>query len=171
MKSKVLLIYSWFVRSLLFFLPDMPILMRFRGFLYSFGMAECGKDFQVTHDAILRGLQNLSVGNNVFIGNHTILLASDKIKIENEVLIAPHCTIVSGDHTSLNGSFRYGPSKTGEIFIAQGSWIGTNCTVGMNSVVPNGSILGANSFLNKKFDQEKSLYAGSPAKLIKRLKV
>ncbi len=169
MRSKILLIYSWFVRSLLFYLPDMPVLMRFRGFLYSFGMESCGRDFQITHDAILRGLQNLTIGNNVFVGNHTIFLASDKIKIENEVMIAPHCTIVSGDHTSVNGSFRYGPSVTGEIYLAQGSWIGAHCTITMNSLLPKGSVLGANSFLNKKFDQQQSLYAGSPAQLIKRL--
>ena len=169
MKNKVLLIYSWFVRSLLFLFPDMPILMRFRGFLYSFGMASCGKDFQVTHDAILKGLQNLTVGNNVFIGNHTIILASFNIEIANEVLIAPHCTIVDGVHTSLNGSFRYGPPKSGAVSICSGAWIGANSTITINSFLPRGSVLGANSFLNKKFNQELSFYTGSPAKFIKKL--
>jgi maltose O-acetyltransferase len=169
MKNKVLLIYSWFVRSFLFLLPDTPVLMRFRGFLYSFGMANCGKDFQITHDAIVRGLQNLSVGNNVFIGNHAIILASNNIVIANEVMIAPHCTIVDGEHSNLNGSFRYGPSKTGVVFIDHGAWIGANSTVTMNSFLPKGSVLGANSFLNKKFNQEESLYSGSPAKFVKRL--
>lgn len=62
MKHKFLLIYSWFVRTILFFLPDMPLVMRLRGFLYGLGMAKSGKNIQVTHDAILRDLENMSMG-------------------------------------------------------------------------------------------------------------
>lgn len=62
MKHKLLLAYSWFVRTILFFLPDMPLVMRFRGFLYGLGMAKRGKNIQVTHDAILRDLENMSLG-------------------------------------------------------------------------------------------------------------
>lgn len=61
MKHKLLLLYSWLVRTLLFFLPDMPLVMRFRGFLYGLGMAKSGKNIQVTHDAILRDLENISM--------------------------------------------------------------------------------------------------------------
>lgn len=167
MKNKLALIYSWLVRTLLFFFPDIPFIMKFRGFLYSFAMKRCGKDFQVTHDAILRGLQNFSIGNNVFVGNHSVILGSGKITIEDQVLIAPNCIVICGVHTKMNKSFRYGPIKTGDVFIGKGSWIAANSTITMNSYLPPGSVLGANSYLNKKFDKMNSLYAGSPAKLIK----
>ena len=57
MKHKFLLLYSWFVRTIMYFLPDIPFIMRFRGFLYGVGMKKCGKDFQVTHNAIIKELE------------------------------------------------------------------------------------------------------------------
>jgi acetyltransferase-like isoleucine patch superfamily enzyme len=167
MISKLLLIYSWFVRALLYFLPDIPLCMRFRGFLYSFGMQKCGRDFQITHNAIIKGLQNISVGSNVFVGNFSVIMGSGKLRIENEVLIGPHVVIISGNHTKSKNSYRYGQAKVGDIFIGRGSWITSNCTIGMNSSLPEGSVLSANSFLNKKFETPNAIYGGVPAKFIK----
>lgn len=169
MKHKFLLIYSWLIRTVLYFFPDIPILMRFRGFLYGIGMIRCGKDFQVTHDAIIKDLQNISIGNNVFIGDMSIMMGSGKIIIEDEVMLAPHVVLISGNHTFINGSYRYGKGDVGEILISRGSWIASNCTIAKGSRLPNGSVLSANSFLNKKFDEINSIYAGTPAKWIKKI--
>lgn len=170
MRHKILLIYAWFIRTTLFFFPDIPIIMRFRGWLYSFGMKECGKDFQVTSDSMLKGLENIKVGNNCFIGNKTIIFGSGEVIIKDEVMFAPNSVIISGNHTQINGSYRYGKPNSGKIEIGKGSWVGSNTTVVMNSYLPSGSILGANSFLNKKFKEQGALYAGVPAKFIKVLK-
>ena len=70
MKRKLLIIYSWLVRTLLFFWPDIPLFMKFRGWLYGLGMKRCGNDFQVTHDAIIKDFSGISIGNHVFCGNH-----------------------------------------------------------------------------------------------------
>ena len=85
MKHKFLLLYTWLIRSLLFFLPDMPLLMRLRGGLYGLGMMKCGKDFQVTHDANVKVLEKISVGDHVFIGNSSVLLGGGGIEIEDYV--------------------------------------------------------------------------------------
>jgi len=168
MNDKLLLIYSWLVRTLLFFLPDVPFIMRFRGWLYGLGLAKCGKDFQVTHDAIVKDLQGIYVGNNCFIGNHSVLMGSGKIIIEDQVMLAPHVIIISGNHTSENGSYRYGKGDTGDIYIGRGSWIAGNSSIQKGSVLPANSVLSANSFLNKSFDLENSIYGGVPAKFIKQ---
>ena len=167
MKHKLLLIYAWFIRTILFFLPDIPFIMSFRGFMYGLAMKKCGKDFQVTHDANLKVLQEISIGNHVFIGNATVLLAGGGIMIEDNVLIGPHCILVSGNHSFENGSYRFGKSILGEIIIKHGSWVGGNCTVTKSSILPPFSVLGANSLLNKQFIESNALYAGVPAKLVK----
>lgn len=169
MKHKFLLIYSWFVRTLLFFWPDIPIVMRFRGLLYGLGMVGCGHDFQVTHDAIIKDLQGISVGSNVFVGNATVIMGSGSITIEDEVMFAPHCIAISGNHVRKNGSFRYGKGDRGHIHIGRGSWVAGNCTIGRGAYLPAGSVLSANSFLNKAFDEEGALYGGVPAHFIKKL--
>lgn len=169
MKHKILLIYSWFVRTLLFFLPDIPLFMRFRGYLYGLGMTSCGKNFQVSHDVIIKGFDNINIGDHIFIGSHSILMGSGKIYIEDEVLIGPHVIIISGNHTKINSSYRYGNADIGRIVIGRGAWIAANCTIGKDTVLPQGSILAANSFLNKKQDTPNSLYGGVPAKFIKHI--
>ena len=78
MKRKFLLIYCWFVRILLYFLPDIPIVMRFRGWLYGLGMKKCGCDFQVTHDAYIKDLQGISVGSHCFVGRERQALRGGK---------------------------------------------------------------------------------------------
>ncbi len=171
MKHKILLIYSWLIRALLFFGPDIPIIMRFRGWLYGLGMAHCGRDFQVTHDAILKDLLGISVGNHVFIGNGTVIMGSGSIMIEDEVMFAPHCIIISGNHVMKNGSFRYGKGDYGHIHIGRGAWVAGNSTIGRGASLPESSVLSANSFLNKSFTEKSTLYGGVPARLIKKLDI
>lgn len=169
MKHKIVLIYSWFIRVLFLLIPDLPITMRIRGFFYGLAMKKCGRNFQVTNNAILKGLSNFSIGEDVFIGNNCIIMGSGELIIENEVMIAPNTVIVMGNHTSINNSYRFGPIKKGKIVIKKGSWVGANCTIAIGAVLPENSILGANSFLNKEFEISKSLYAGAPAKYITEL--
>lgn len=169
MKHKFLLIYSWFIRSMMFFLPDIPIVMRFRGWCYGKAMAHCGRDFQVTHDAIIRDLHGISVGNHVFVGNGSVVMGSGTIEIEDEVMLAPHCIVISANHVMQNKSFRYAKGKRGHIRIGRGAWVAGNSTVGRGASLPAASVLSANSFLNKSFSEEGALYGGVPARFIKKL--
>ena len=169
MKRKLLLIYCWFIRIILFPLPDIPLFMRFRGWLYGFAMRKRGIDFQVTHDAIIKDIWGISVGSHVFVGNGTVIMGSGTIDIEDEVQFAPHCIVISGNHTLMNGSFRYGKGDSGHIQIGRGSWVAGNSTIQRGSKLPAGSVLSANSFLNKDFEEPLSLYGGVPAKFIKKI--
>lgn len=46
-------------------------------------------------------------------------------------------------------------------------WIGARVMVSKNSVIPDGCIVGACSFVSKAFDIKNSIIAGSPAKVIR----
>ena len=144
--------------------------MRFRGWLYGLAMKKCGKDFQVTHDAIIRDVRNISVGRNCYVGNHSVLMGSGHIVLGDEVIIAPHVVIISGNHSLQHGSFRHGSADSGVIEIGSGSWVASNSTIQRNSKLPKSSVLSANSFLNKIYEEPYSLYGGVPAKYIKMLK-
>lgn len=167
MRHKFLLLYSWFVRTIMYFLPDIPFIMRFRGFLYGLGMEKCGKDFQVTHNAIIKGLEKLCIGNNCFVGNGSILMGNGPIIIANQVLIAQNAIIISGNHTSKDGSYRYGKGDIGVIKLEYGAWVAGNCVVLKDSTLPSNSVLAACSVLNNNFTEPNAIYAGHPAKLIK----
>lgn len=150
----------------MFFLPDVPIIMRIRGWFYSLGMKNCGCDFQVAHDVKLITLESISIGSNCYIAYSSLLIANPygEITIGNKVMIGPQCILVSDNHTSLNGSYRYGKCVEGRIVIEDGAWIGGHSTVLMNSKLPHNSCLGANSLLNKIHEIPNSIYLGTPAK-------
>jgi acetyltransferase-like isoleucine patch superfamily enzyme len=55
------------------------------------------------------------------------------------------------------------------IRIGHHCFLGTRCIVLGGASLPDCSILGAGSLLNKQFGEAFSLYAGSPARSVKRL--
>lgn len=55
-----------------------------------------------------------------------------------------------------------------EIIIGNHVWLGRNTSVTKGSVIPDDTIAGINSLINKKFEETNTILAGSPAKVIKR---
>lgn len=176
MRHKFLLLYSWFVRTILYFLPDIPVIMRFRGFLYSIGLKKCGKNFQVTHNVVINTLECFTIGDNVRVGifsrlNGTI---NGECFIKDDVIIGQGTMISVGNHEFNGKNFRdiKITSKHYVTSINEGSWIGANCTVTAGSNVPAYSIVGANSCVTHSMENiPYSLYGGVPAKYIKSLKM
>jgi maltose O-acetyltransferase len=164
---KFLLLYSWLVRTALIILPDIPFIMRFRGFLYSFGMPEVGRDFQVSANTRLVGLENIQCGNNVFLAANVVINACSNIIFEDEVMVGIASILVSGDHTIKDGSYRYGVSNRAPIIIGRGSWIAGNALVTSGAVLPAASLLAGGAVLSKSFTKS-GIYGGVPAKLIEK---
>ena len=65
--------------------------------------------------------------------------------------------------------FNAGRQTAEPIEIGEYSFTGTNSVVLGGSVLPHHSVLGAQSLLNKKWDEPYRLYAGVPAKPVKEL--
>jgi len=65
--------------------------------------------------------------------------------------------------------FNAGRQTAEPIEIGEYSFTGTNSVVLGGSVLPHHSVLGAQSLLNKKWDEPHRLYAGVPAKPVKEL--
>jgi len=59
--------------------------------------------------------------------------------------------------------------KSGNILICIGSWIGTKATILGNVTIGKDSVIGANSLLLNLHTSGRSIIAGNPAKIIKRL--
>lgn len=170
MKHKLILLYAWLVRTLLFFLPDFPLFMRFRGWLYGLAMKECGLNFQVAHSVILNGLDLLSVGKDVYIANSCNVILNGELRIGNEVIFGPGVLVSTGNHQIDGNSYRFSASTKEDVSIGAGCWIGGNSTILSGANVPPKSIVGAGSVVTKHSCNDVSgLYAGSPAKLIKEI--
>lgn len=169
-KLKISILYSWLVRTLTYFLPNHPILMRLRGFLYSLMMEECGKNLQVSSTVIFNSLSGVRVGNNVYIAPNNVFIVTN-IYIMDDVILGPSSVYSGANHQFDGHSFRSLPSKsTGPIIIYEGSWVAANCTITSGSILPKYSLLAAGSVLNKKMMDENMVYGGTPAKKISEVK-
>jgi acetyltransferase-like isoleucine patch superfamily enzyme len=58
-------------------------------------------------------------------------------------------------------------NKPEDIVIENNVWIGMRSVILKGSLVKSGSVIGAMSLVNKKFDEENILIAGVPAKKIR----
>ena len=170
MKHKLLLIYAWLVRTMLFFFPDIPPFMRLRGWLYGIGMKSCGRNFQIAHSTIINGIDLCTVGKNVYIANGCNLVLNGNLSIGEEVIFGPGVLVSTGNHQFDGKSYRFTESTKEDTFIGSGSWIGGNSTILCGVKVPEKSIIGAGSVVTKKSCNAISgLYVGSPAILIKEI--
>lgn len=166
---KISILYSWLIRSIFYFLPDIPGVMRLRGFFYSLMLKKCGSNFQVASSVYFNSLSTMEIGNNVYIAHNSIFIGK-YIYIEDEVIIGPGCVFASANHFFDGTSYRFSPSVLkGPIIIKKGSWVGANCSLLSGGHLPECSILAAGSILNKRFDKEKSIYAGAPARFVKNI--
>ena len=170
MKHKFLLIYSWFIRTVMYFLPDIPIIMRLRGWLYGLGMTRCGRNFQVTHSVIINGIDLCEVGNNVYIANSCNMILNGTLEVGDEVIFGPSVLVSTGNHQFNGRSYRFSESLREPILIGNGSWIGGNSTLLGGVIVPDKSVIGAGSVVTKKScNGIVGVYAGVPAKIVKEI--
>ncbi|EMV3978286.1 acyltransferase, partial [Escherichia coli] len=141
MKHKFLLMYSFFVRLIFLWLPDTPMIMRFRGYVYSWGMNKCGHNLQVSSTAVLRGIERISCGNDVYFGPNSYIMARKSIIIGDETLVAMNVVIVDANHGKENNSYRFKRGSAKEINIGRGVWIAANCVVTAGSTIKDGTLI------------------------------
>ncbi len=165
MKHKFFLLYSWFVRTLLFFLPDQPSIMKFRGWMYGLGMNRCGSNFQVSANVVIKGLENFLVGDDCYLAPGVVVNAIQYVELDCQVMIGFNSVLVSGNHSKSNGSYRFGKSRSAPIYIGFGSWVAANSTVVAGASIGSGVVIGANSFVKGNFSDDSVYVSLIPKKL------
>ena len=108
---------------------------------------------------------NVKVGENTWIGPFTILDGSGGLTIGSNCSISAGVQIYSHDSVSWavsggNSSYDYQ-----EVTIEDNCYIGPNSIIQSGVIIKKGTIVGANSFVNKSFPAESKI-AGNPAHLI-----
>lgn len=144
------------------FLPEVTPVLRFRGFLVSAFMGECGRNLQITKDVRISGVKNLCVGNDVFMSGGCWILATEKVTLGDGVMLGPYSIVVTGNHSMLNGSYRFGPPNRAPICIKNGAWIAAHAVVCKGVTMGQGSLLSANSVAIRDVD-DFSVVSGVPA--------
>lgn len=111
---------------------------------------------------------HVTLGDDCFVGAHTILNGFGGITIGNNALIAGHCHIVSGDHgfADLSVPMAQQPITGRGIVIEDDVWLGSGVKVLDGVHIGQGSIVSAGAVVNKDV-APYSIVGGVPSKLIK----
>lgn len=161
-------LYYRFIMMLTSFLPDILYVMKLRGFLLRPCFNKCGANLQITKDVRLYNCRNIEIGNDVFFSAGVWMLASKNIVIGDEVMFGPYCVILTGDHSKLNGSFRFGKPSRASITIGRGSWLGAHSVVTKGVTIGTGTVIGACSVVTRNVE-DNVLAVGAPSKKIKHV--
>lgn len=112
----------------------------------------------------------IEIGNDVDIGNNTIIYASKDgggVKIGNGTMIAANCYIIDCDHgVSGNKPIREQKNTVKKVLIGENCWLGANVTILKGSEIGDGTVIGAKSLV-KGIIEKNVIAVGIPARVIK----
>lgn len=164
----ILAIYHLLIDHLLPFSPARKIFLSILG-------ARVGKNSVIMNVKFFnfhhQGFSGLTIGEDCFIGDETLIDLYDKVTLENQVTIAQRVTVlthlnVGYSNHPLQASF---PKKSQPVIFKRGSVVGAasvilpGVTIGENSFVAAGSVVTKNVAPN-------TLVAGVPAKPVRSIK-
>ncbi len=131
---------------------------------------KCGKDVVIYPNCMFFGDGQISIGNNVTIGNGTIIYASANnggVEIGDGVQIAAHCYIIDMDHgIKKSQPIRKQENTVGPIKIDSEVWIAAGCKILKGSHIESGAVIGANSVVKGHISTD-AVAVGAPAKVKK----
>ena len=119
-------------------------------------------------------LPQITIGNNVSIGEDSHITAINNIQIGNNVLFGKKITITDNAHGKSNfEELLLPPAKRpihtdGPVIIEDGVWIGDKVTILPNVRIGKNAIIGANAVVTKNIPAN-CVAGGIPAKVIKTI--
>ena len=121
-------------------------------------------------NVIIWGDGKVELGDDAKIGFNTIIYASKGagVYIGCRTAIAANCYIIDANHSLAQDRMTNPNDSVEKVVIGNDVWIGANCVCAKGSSLGDGTVLGANSFLNSNIPDAK-MAAGSPAKVIKSI--
>lgn len=137
--------------------------------------ARGGRNIHISSSSII-SWQNVSIGNNVYLGPNTMIISTRaQVIMKDNIMFGPNVTIITGDHRfdipgrtmfSIKESEKL-PENDLDVIINSDVWIGANVTILKGVTIGEGSIVAAGSVVIHDVP-EYSIVGGIPAKVIRK---
>ncbi|MEM0575271.1 acyltransferase [Flavobacterium polysaccharolyticum] len=136
------------------------------------GSITVGAKSELLHGVILMTYGgNIKIGENCSINPYTVLYGHGNLTIGNNVLIAGHVLIIPANHKFDDLSVpinQQGETRKG-IVIEDNVWIGSGCRILDGVVIRSGAIIAAGAVVNRDVASD-TIVGGVPARIIKTRK-
>ena len=129
-----------------------------------------GKNVRINSSAKISGDGELEISDDVWIGSgcRFISVGDAKVKIGAHCDFGPEVMILTGSHEiDPNGLHIGGKGISASVTIGDGCWIGARSTILPGVILGAKNLVAAGAVVTRSVDVEKSLIAGSPAKIKK----
>lgn len=106
-----------------------------------------GINVRICMPGYLACTENITIGDNVFIGRDFYIEAQSKITIGAGTMIGPRCTFISGSHYFDGPDLKAVPydnkMKNSPIIIKNNVWIAANVNISPGTIIGEGSVIGS----------------------------
>lgn len=145
------------------------MLKKLKLFIQKNKMKSIGKNVIIDKSLVISNSNNISIGDNCYIGPFGALYGLGGITIENSVIIGPRVIVYSSNHNyKMAKSIPYDKEVIKRpVYIETGVWIGDSVKIVPGVRIGRGSIIGLGSVVTKDVEPF-SIMGGNPAKLIKK---
>ena len=118
----------------------------------------CGKNVNIGKGCSFYGAENISVGDDVYIGPKAMFLSTEaKIIMGKKIMFGPEVAIATGNHrTDLLGRYMFDikveekiPENDEDVIINDDVWIGMRAIILKGVTIGEGSIIGAGAIVTK----------------------
>ncbi len=126
------------------------------------------KNTMIDESSEMYFIENISVGEYVYIGKDAFFDAKGRITIGNNVIIGPKCTIISFNHNYKSVIML--PYDNKEILkpvtIKDNVWIGINVSICPGVTIEEGAVIAMGSVVTKDIPK-CAIAGGNPARILK----
>ena len=163
------------IKIRLFYNIELPSIVGQNCKIYSnnIGRITAGKRFKLFGHNEIYSEGNLVIGENLSLNTYSKIICLNEIRIGNNVNIASFVSILDHDHNYvINERKKLVPKGyiTRPIHIGDNVWIGDSVQILKGVTIGSNVIIGAGSVVTGNLVQN-GVYVGSPAKLIREIKL
>lgn len=131
------------------------------------------KSLQINGIPEIAYISGLKIGTNVSINSGCFFQGYGGITIGNNVTISRGVSILTRtldvQHYTINAKKKYRDHIDEAVIISDGVWLAANVIILPGVVIAKNCVVAAGAVVAKSLQEENTLYAGVPAKKVKRL--
>lgn len=124
----------------------------------------------VCSGVFVEGYESLKLGDGVSFNQDCFISAYGGLQIGSDVSIGHRVSIITTEHEYQRSDtpIRHQPVRYAQVSIGNDVWIGANASILAGVSIADGCIIAAGAVVTKSCSEPNAIYAGCPAKLIKR---